>query len=103
MSLIGLIKNDYGATITLTVQEDGVGCNIAGFTILQVLLWAPDGNVIIKTATFATNGADGVLKVLTADGDLDQVGGWLLQVKLSKVGQVLHSNAVAFVVGESLG
>lgn len=103
MSLIGIIQDDYGAVITITVQEDEAAADISAFTTLETLLCAPNGDTITKVTTFGTDGTDGVLKVVLVAGDLDQRGRWFLQARLSKTGQVLHSNAIAFTVGKSLG
>jgi hypothetical protein len=65
---------DTGATLRITVYEDGTPKNISSASPKQIKIRKPNGTVITKTASFTTNGADGKLEVATDSDDLDIAG-----------------------------
>lgn len=108
MSLENLAKGYYGREVVVTVQEDGSAVDVSEFTTRVVVLRAPGGAAVKeKVAAFVSDGTDGQLTFTFADGDLDAVGEWLLQVQLTKVveevtTQFVPSSVVAFTVGVAL-
>ncbi len=65
-----------GAILTVTViYPNGSPRDISTATTKRILITQPDGTVLTKTASFDTDGTDGVLTYTTIAGDLDLDGG----------------------------
>jgi hypothetical protein len=75
--------NDIGTKFLLTVKEDGVALNISTATVKSIVFKKPSGTVVVKTATFETDGADGKIYYLSVSGDLDAIGLWKIQGKIT--------------------
>lgn len=103
MSLKGLTENDYGTVIEVEVQEDDAAANISLFTTLEMIFLPPDGTPKTRTATFQTDGSDGIIEYTLAANDLDQSGEWQLQVHLANTTQDVRSSPpLPFRVGVRL-
>lgn len=68
--------NNIGVAFKATIQEDGAAVDVSTASTKQIKFTKPDGTVETKTATFVTDGTDGVIQYVTVDGDLDMTGGW---------------------------
>lgn len=89
---------DVGTIIRVTVTEDGSAVDLSTATGIQLRFRAPDGTVTNYTASFTTNGSDGVLQyALTAD-DIDQVGLWEVRPYFTLGTFTGHTSAVTFTV-----
>ena len=75
--------------------------DISTATVKQFILKKPSGSVVTKTASFDTDGTDGVLKYETVADDLDEDGTWQLQVRLVMTG-TWKSSITTFTVKENL-
>lgn len=73
---------DIGTVIRITVNEDNVAKDVSGATAKAFKFRKPSGATVNKNASFETDGTDGVLRYVTADGDLDEAGLWRVQVLL---------------------
>ncbi len=82
LSTEDLQQDAIGATIEITVEEDGVAVNLASVTAKDLYFKKPNGTVLQKPASFVTNGADGKLQYVTQAGDLDRAGTWKVQAYL---------------------
>ena len=104
MSLDDLVAGSYGATVEITVQEDGAAADISSFTGRTVKLQAPDGTEISKPADFKTDGTDGVITFTFASGDLDAdlPGEWTLEPTLSAAGVSIICGSRAFHVAKAI-
>lgn len=100
MSLAGIIKDDYGQILTLTIQDVDTesAADISGFTTLQMKFTSPSGISTTKTAAFVTDGTNGQIKYTVEDELLDEAGIWWLRAILSAASQVLSSNEISFKV-----
>lgn len=98
----GIHKDDYGWTGKIRVVQDAVAQNISTYTTRQFIFRKPSGAIATKTATFATDGADGVLQYAVESGLVDEVGGWQVQARISKSGVVLTSAPIYFSVSARL-
>ncbi len=58
---------DVGVLVILTVYEDGSIKNISSAVSLEFHIKKPDGTVLVKDATFATDGTDGKIEYTTED------------------------------------
>jgi hypothetical protein len=99
MAYTDIQADDYGWIARLTLQQDGVAVDISSYTTLQLIFRDPSGTQSAKTATFNTDGTDGVLKYTVADGDIDVAGSWRVRARVAKTGVELHSEWHLFTVG----
>jgi hypothetical protein len=74
---------DSGTEIILKVREGGRRMDLAAATTLRLVLTKPDGNVLVRDATFLTDGRDGALLYVTGPGEVDQPGMWSVQAELA--------------------
>jgi hypothetical protein len=88
----------YGIDIEITIEEDSVVANISAATDMQFLIRKPDGSLLEVTATFLTDGTDGILKYTTVSGDLDMVGLYKIQAKMTIGTGVFYSTTSTFKV-----
>lgn len=76
--------NDIGTILRVTIkdkQSDGSSSvlDISGATTKQIILLKPGGDKLTKTASFYTDGSDGIIQYTTVEGDIDEVGRWQIQ------------------------
>ena len=103
MSLNDLVVGNYGVVIELTVQEDGSAADISGFTtLLQMILKHRDGTTATKSASFKTDGTDGIMQCTVADGDLHASGDWQIQGRLVSGSQDVRTVPTSFRVKKQL-
>ncbi len=95
---------DVSSRFIVTLKDgDGIR-DISSATVLQIIFHKPDGTDATKTASFYTDGTDGVLTwATTSTSDLDQEGLWKLQayVEFSGGGKY-HSDIRQFQVYPNL-
>ena len=95
-----LHKGDIGTAIQVTVTlEDGT-TDISAATTRTIKVRRPDGTTASWTASFDTDGTDGVLTYTTIAGDLPQAGAWSGQAYLVFPTGTWHSEPFDFTVGE---
>lgn len=73
---VGDIGTAFKATI---LNEADEVVDVSTVTTKQLIFRKPDGTLLTKTATFDTDGTDGVIKYTSASGDLDVKGQWKMQ------------------------
>ena len=101
MSLQYIVKDDYGQDIELTfidVDTDSAADISSYSTTIQMIFTKPDGTSgasETKTATFKTDGTDGVITYTVESSFLDTAGQW--QVR----GQVKSASATLTTVQHS--
>ena len=75
--------NDYGTIFKLTIKDqDGAVVNLAAATEKKIILKPPQSAVVIKDASFDTDGEDGVIKYVTIDSDIAKAGTWQIQARI---------------------
>lgn len=96
--------NDIGTVFRITLKDSitGVVVDVSDATTLQIILQDPEGTNITKTASFTTDGTDGVIECTSVDGDLDVEGDWKLQVFFANGSGSWHSNITNFRVHANL-
>ena len=95
--------NSIGTVIRLTIEEDGSAVNVSGVSTKQIKFTDPGGTVTTQTATFYTDGTDGIIQYTTVDGDLDVVGEWQAQAYVAGLsGWTGHSTIHRFRVEPNL-
>ena len=75
-------KGEIGVPLKTTVSDKNGIVDISGATTNQVDIKKPDGTVATKTATFETDGTDGIAQYITVASDLDQAGTYVWQSNL---------------------
>lgn len=98
MSSGNVTVNDYGWALRLTVKKEGEILDISSYTSLQFVFHKPSTEELIVTAEFTTDGSDGQLEYVIADGDIDEVGAWRVRTRLGKSGVEINSTPVQFFV-----
>jgi len=72
--------NDIGTEFRVEVQDCNENAlNISTATTKQLIFKKPDGVTLTKDADFVTTGSDGLIKYVSASGDLDALGTWKIQ------------------------
>lgn len=90
--------NDIGTIFQLELQEDGLAVDISAASNITIYLGAPSGAAKTSTGQFVTDGSDGLIKYTTITGDLDEVGPWTIQAKITMPAWEGHSSIVNFAV-----
>jgi hypothetical protein len=101
MSLDDIVAGDYGQVVKLTFidTDTDAAADVSSYSsTIQMLFTDPDGNTATETATFDTDGSDGVIKYTLADGDIDAAGYWKVRGKVASGAAVLTSVEHTFLV-----
>jgi len=98
--------NDIGTVMMITMTDCVSGTptvlDISGASSLEVILNSPSGISSTKTAVLDDDGTDGKMKYTTQAGDLNEVGTWRIQAKVSFGSSTFRSNIKTFRVYENL-
>lgn len=96
--------NDIGTMFKITIlDQDETAKDISSYTTKQFIFRKPSGTLLTKTASFFTNGSDGILYYTSVSGDLDEIGVWKLQVSINDgVSNYRKTNVGNFRVFENL-
>lgn len=95
---------DIGTILQVLFTDcDGVAVNISTATTMKIILKSPHGTVTSNTATFDTDGSDGMLNY-TSIADTFNVAGnaWSIQGYIEMPTWSGHSSTNTFVVHENL-
>lgn len=77
-------EDDYGFAIVVTlVDMAGAVVDISAASTLSLIIRKPDRTFATKTATFVTDGSDGMLQWTVTDGYLDQEGHYAIEAEVS--------------------
>lgn len=82
---------DVGTAFELVIEDKkGVPVNVSTATSMVMYFQKPDKSKISRTPVFSTDGLDGKIQYVSAEGDIDIVGEWIYQ------GYVIFSEAEKF-------
>jgi len=95
------IHVDDLTTFRVTLVDDGTAVNVSAATTKQLKFQGPDGTSYTKTASFYTDGSDGIIQWTATDGFLT-VGNWLMQAYIVMSGWTGHSDIHKFTVYANL-
>ena len=101
MSLDNIVVDDYGQVVKLTFNDTdtGAAADISTYSsTIQMIFTDPSGNSTTKTATFDTDGTDGVIKYTTETGLIDETGYWTVRGRVQSGTAVLTTTPVTFEV-----
>lgn len=80
MTTIYVHNGDIGTIFRLTITDtDGTAIDVSTATVKYIYFQDPSGNKSQETAAFTTDGSDGIIQYTTVDGDIDEVGTWMVQ------------------------
>lgn len=100
MSLKGIVAGDYGQAIELTFVDvdTEAAVNIGSYTTTtQMLFTSPAGVETAKTATFKTDGSDGIITYTVESGFLT-AGFWKVRGRVTSGTAVLTTDYHLFEV-----
>ena len=99
-------------TFVTTITENGAAVPIQTTTVRQFIFVKPalkpvvggpvDTRRLVKTAVFVASGANGQLKYKALPGEIDRVGTWLIQAKVTFPDGSFSSQVDSFIVRENL-
>jgi len=89
---------DIGVTFKVTIEDCGTVVDVSAASTKQILLYKPDGTVLTKTASFYTDGTDGIIKYSTISGDLNIAGFWRIEAYVVIGGSEYYSEIQRFRV-----
>lgn len=85
MSLDNIYSGDYGQVIELTFVDvdTDTAADISSYSsTIQMLFTKPDGTAAAKTATFKTDGSDGIIQY-TVESDFLTAGTWYVRGRVA--------------------
>jgi hypothetical protein len=84
----------------LVLVQEAVAQDVSAYTTKEFIFTKPNGEALTKAAQFETDGEDGVLTYVVANGDINQVGMWEARARIGKAGARLTSEKLTFLVVE---
>jgi len=94
MSFDYIVNGDYGqvAKITFYDVDTNAAADISGYaSTIQMIFTDPDGTETEKTATFDTDGTDGVIKYTIETGLFNQSGHWKVRGRVKGAAATLST------------
>jgi hypothetical protein len=95
-----MLKFKLGA-VGVAIEAD-LGDDVSDATGITFYFVKPDGEVISRTGTFSDDGADGLVRYVTIANDLDDVGNWRVQVKITTATGLYPSHVLDFEVDSNV-
>jgi len=89
---------DTGTSIRITIKDDNEIVDISGASLLQVIFAKPDGTRNEVNGSLYTDGTDGIIEYILADGDIDQPGMYKIQAYVEISGGSYYSSIGSFKV-----
>lgn len=91
--------HDVGTVFELTVvDQDGDIVDLSNATTRQIIFRKPNGTTLTKTATVVTDGQDGRMQCISAEGDIDKLGLWRWRGYVVTTSGKWHSDQPSFEV-----
>lgn len=98
MSWSVITVDDFGWIIKLRLMENGAPKPLQTFTTKQFVFLKSDATELTVTASFVTDGSDGLLQYTVQPGDVNKPGTWRVRARIAKTGVELTSEPVQFTV-----
>lgn len=98
---VDIHMHDVGTVFQITITDSGSPVNLSsGISASNVvLLRKPDGTIITGSATYVTNGTDGLIKYIVSGSDvLNQSGTWQLSANVNTSTGKWTATSVGFTV-----
>lgn len=94
--------NDIGTVFKTTIKEGSSAVDISSATTKRIHFRKPNGTVVQQTASFFTDGTDGILTYTSVSSDLDVLGKWKLQGYVVLAAGTWSTSIESFVVHKNL-
>ena len=73
-------KADVGTVFELTINDtDGDAIDVSTAAVKYIYFQKPDYTLVKKTASFKTDGSDGIITYTAVANDINMVGTWMVQ------------------------
>lgn len=95
--------DDIGTIFRLTFLQSGSVVDLSTATTKQIWFKKPSGEILTKTASFYTDGTDGILQYTVVSGDLDEKGTYEIQGFVVITAGTFHSDVQTFQVNRNIG
>ena len=83
---------DLGTALQATIVEDGAHVDVSTATAKVIILKAPGGETIEKTAQNIGDGTDGRVQYIRVSGDIEDLGRWNYRFKVTFSGASIFTN-----------
>ena len=93
---------DVNTQFQQTIKDGTAIVDVSAATTKEIKLKGPTGVTKVKTASFLTDGIDGVITYNTVANDLDEIGLWEIQSRVVVAGGDFHSDVGRFEVHANL-
>ena len=77
--------------------------DISSVTVKQIVLFSPRGDMLVRNASFLTDGTDGMLTYSTVRGDILVAGEWKIQADLTNPSGSWSTDVKTFDVLPNVG
>ena len=94
----GIHTLSYGVSLRVTIKENDLPVDISAATSIVYLIRKPDSSLLTVTASFYTNGTDGVLTYTTVNGDTNIAGVYKYQARMTLGGGLFYTSWDTFKV-----
>lgn len=94
--------DDIGTQLIVTIKDDGVPVDVSLASSIQIVITKPNTSKMVKTATFYTDGTDGLIYYTSILGDFDSAGVYEIQGIVNLSGGTYHSSISTFKVYRNL-
>lgn len=95
-------QSDVKVRTIHTIYEDGSVQDISTATVKEIIFQSPAGTTTSFTATFLTDGTDGIIYYDTLVDYLNEAGLWKTQAKIEINGGTYRSAVSSFRVNSNL-
>jgi hypothetical protein len=76
----GIHTGDIGTQFRVTVQDcNSTAIDLSTASSKSIIFKKPNGTSLTKSASFLTDGSDGIITYTSESDDLDTVGSWKIQ------------------------
>lgn len=93
---------DIGTIFRLTIVDCDVPVDISSASTMEITFKPPQGASKVKTPVFNTDGTNGIIDYTTIVDDLDEVGQWKMQARVTLPTGTWRSNIETFKVHSNL-
>jgi len=94
--------DDIGTVFEVALKDCDEIVDVSQASAMYIIFQKPDGTSTTKTAGFTTDGTDGKVRYITTSGDLNLIGGWKIQAKVTLPSGTWSSNISKFKVYSNL-
>ena len=99
----GIHQNDIGTVIKVQISDcSDVAIDVSAADTKQIVFKKPSGELVTKTASFFTDGTDGIISYTIISGDLSEIGTWKVQGIVTIGSNTWHSSFESFKVYRNL-